>query len=62
MLAATTEPSFITVGGPKAQEIFGGTSRLAYHGVIRTLPDTGDPGIGLSGGRLNITLRESGLT
>ncbi|HTP14313.1 MAG TPA: alpha-ketoglutarate-dependent dioxygenase AlkB [Streptosporangiaceae bacterium] len=42
--------------------VFGGTSRLAYHGVMRTLPDTGDPGIGLSGGRLNITLRESGLT
>jgi len=29
--------------------------------VPRTLPGTGDPGIGLAGGRLNITLRESGL-
>jgi len=29
--------------------------------VPRTLPGTGDPGIGLAAGRLNITLRESGL-
>ena len=41
--------------------VFGGPSRLAYHGVPRTLPGTGDPGIGLAAGRLNITLRESGL-
>jgi alkylated DNA repair protein (DNA oxidative demethylase) len=41
--------------------VFGGPSRLAFHGVPRTLPGTGDPGIGLDGGRLNITLRESGL-
>lgn len=41
--------------------VFGGPSRLAYHGVPRTLPDTGDPAIGLPTGRLNITLRESGL-
>jgi alkylated DNA repair protein (DNA oxidative demethylase) len=33
----------------------------AYRGVPRTLPGTGDPGIGLVTGRLNITLRESGL-
>jgi alkylated DNA repair protein (DNA oxidative demethylase) len=42
--------------------VFGGPSRLAYHGVPRTLPGTGDPTIGLTAGRLNITLRESGLT
>ena len=42
--------------------VFGGPSRLAYHGVPKTRPGTGDPGIGLSSGRLNITLRESGLT
>jgi DNA oxidative demethylase len=42
--------------------VFGGPSRLAYHGVPRTLPGTGPPGIGLPSGRLNITLRESGLT
>jgi alkylated DNA repair protein (DNA oxidative demethylase) len=41
--------------------VFGGDSRLAYHGVPKTLPGTGDPDIGLAGGRLNITLRESGL-
>jgi len=37
-------------------------ARLAYHGVPRTLPGTGPDGIGLPDGRLNITLRESGLT
>ncbi|AHH94642.1 alkylated DNA repair protein (DNA oxidative demethylase) [Kutzneria viridogrisea] len=41
--------------------VFGGSSRLAYHGVPRTLPGTADPAIGLSSGRLNITLRVSGL-
>jgi alkylated DNA repair protein (DNA oxidative demethylase) len=41
--------------------VFGGPSRLAYHGVPKTRPGTGDPGIGLGAGRLNITLRESGL-
>jgi alkylated DNA repair protein (DNA oxidative demethylase) len=42
--------------------VFGGPSRLAYHGVPRTLAPTGNPAIGLPAGRLNITLRESGLT
>lgn len=41
--------------------VFGGPSRLAYHGVPRTFPGTGDPAIGLARGRLNITLRVSGL-
>jgi len=41
--------------------VFGGPSRLAYHGVPRTLAGTGRLGIGLPSGRLNITLRESGL-
>jgi DNA oxidative demethylase len=41
--------------------VFGGPSRLAFHGVPKTLPGTGAPGIGLNAGRLNITLRESGL-
>jgi alkylated DNA repair protein (DNA oxidative demethylase) len=40
--------------------VFGGPSRLAYHGVPKTLPGTADPALGLSG-RLNITLRVSGL-
>lgn len=42
--------------------VFGGPSRLAYHGVPRTRPGTGDPALGMEAGRLNITLRESGLT
>jgi DNA oxidative demethylase len=41
--------------------VFGGPARLAYHGVPKTLPGTGDPATGLAGGRLNITLRESGF-
>lgn len=40
--------------------VFGGESRLAYHGVPRTSPGTADPALGLTG-RLNITLRVSGL-
>jgi alkylated DNA repair protein (DNA oxidative demethylase) len=41
--------------------VFGGPSRLAYHGVPRTLLDTADPALGNTSGRWNITLRESGL-
>ncbi len=42
--------------------VFGGPSRLAFHGVPRTVPGTGPGGsIGLGAGRLNVTLRESGL-
>lgn len=40
--------------------VFGGPSRFAYHGVVRTLPGTADPALGLVG-RLNITVRQSGL-
>lgn len=40
--------------------VFGGPARLAYHGVPRVLPGTAPPGLGLTG-RLNITLRVSGL-
>ncbi|MCQ4082438.1 alpha-ketoglutarate-dependent dioxygenase AlkB [Streptomyces sp. RB6PN25] len=40
--------------------VFGGPSRLAYHGVPRTRPGTAPPELGLTG-RLNITLRVSGL-
>jgi alkylated DNA repair protein (DNA oxidative demethylase) len=42
--------------------VFGGPTRLAYHGVPRTLPNTADPALGLPDARWNITLRESGLT
>jgi alkylated DNA repair protein (DNA oxidative demethylase) len=41
--------------------VFGGESRLAYHGVPKLLPDRVVPDTGLAGGRLNITLRVSGL-
>lgn len=40
--------------------VFGGPSRLVYHGVPRVYGGTGPTGLGLSG-RLNITLRVSGL-
>jgi len=41
--------------------VFGGPSRFAFHGVPRVYPRTADPDSGLSNGRLNITLRVSGL-
>ena len=41
--------------------VFGGPSRFAYHGVPRTLPGTADPRSGLSSGRINITLRMTGM-
>ncbi|MEU9098149.1 alpha-ketoglutarate-dependent dioxygenase AlkB [Streptomyces sp. NPDC048361] len=41
--------------------VFGGPSRFAYHGVPKVLPGTGEPGTGLAHGRLNLTLRETGL-
>ncbi|MEU8585996.1 alpha-ketoglutarate-dependent dioxygenase AlkB [Streptomyces sp. NPDC048664] len=40
--------------------VFGGPARLAYHGVPRVLAGTAPAGLGLTG-RLNITLRVSGL-
>ncbi|GAA2251020.1 alkylated DNA repair protein [Streptomyces ruber] len=40
--------------------VFGGASRLAYHGVPRVHPGSAPPGLGLTG-RLNVTLRVSGL-
>lgn len=42
--------------------VFGGPSRLAYHGVPRTRPGTADPACGLAAGRLNLTLRQTGFT
>ncbi|MFI6052615.1 alpha-ketoglutarate-dependent dioxygenase AlkB family protein [Streptomyces violascens] len=41
--------------------VFGGPARFAYHGVPKVMPGTGDPATGLNRGRLNITLRETGL-
>ncbi|MEV5343596.1 alpha-ketoglutarate-dependent dioxygenase AlkB [Streptomyces sp. NPDC052676] len=40
--------------------VFGGPSRLAYHGVPRVRPGTAPPWLGLRG-RLNVTLRVSGF-
>lgn len=40
--------------------VFGGPARAAYHGVPRVHPGTAPPSLGLAG-RLNITLRVSGL-
>lgn len=42
--------------------VFGGPSRFAYHGVPKVYPGTADPAVGLVSGRLNVTLRETGLT
>jgi alkylated DNA repair protein (DNA oxidative demethylase) len=41
--------------------VFGGPSRFAYHGVPKVLPGTANPATGLTTGRLNLTLRETGL-
>jgi alkylated DNA repair protein (DNA oxidative demethylase) len=41
--------------------VFGGASRFAYHGVPKVLAHTGDPATGLAAGRLNLTLRVTGL-
>lgn len=41
--------------------VFGGPSRFAYHGVPKTFPGTGNPDTGLPKGRLNITMRVTGL-
>jgi alkylated DNA repair protein (DNA oxidative demethylase) len=41
--------------------VFGGESRLAYHGVTRILSGTAPNGCGLDSGRINITLRVTGF-
>jgi len=41
--------------------VFGGPIRRIYHGVPKVLPETAPPGLGLSPGRLSITVRETGL-
>ena len=42
--------------------VFGGPSRRAYHGVPKVFPGTAPSGLGLDGGRFNITVRETGLS
>ena len=42
--------------------VFGGESRFAYHGVTKVFPGTAAPGTGLAAGRLNLTMRTTGLS
>ena len=42
--------------------VFGGPARLAFHGVVRTIPGTAPPELGLRDTRISVTLRESGLS
>jgi DNA oxidative demethylase len=42
--------------------VFGGPSRFAYHGVPKIFPGTANPELGMRNGRLNITIRVTGLT
>ena len=42
--------------------VFGGESRLAFHGITRVHPGTAPVGCGLEAGRINITMRVTGLT
>jgi alkylated DNA repair protein (DNA oxidative demethylase) len=42
--------------------VFGGPSRLAYHGVPRLATGTDDPVVGVLPGRLNVTVRQTGLS
>lgn len=41
--------------------VFGGPSRLAFHGVTKVFPGTAPTGCGIETGRINITLRVTGL-
>ena len=41
--------------------VFGGPSRFAFHGVPRVYPGRADPALGLAEGRLNLTMRVTGL-
>lgn len=41
--------------------VFGGASRLAYHGIPKVYPGTAPAGCGLERGRINITMRVTGL-
>lgn len=41
--------------------VFGGSSRYAYHGVPKLFANTAPPGCGTQRGRLNITVRATGL-
>lgn len=42
--------------------VFGGASRLAFHGVTKMFPGTAPSDCGLERGRVNITMRVTGMT
>ena len=42
--------------------VFGGPSRLAFHGVPEVYPGTAPPGCGLETGRINLTMRVTGMS
>ena len=42
--------------------VFGGPARLAFHGVVRTIPNSAPPELELRDTRISITLRESGMS
>ncbi len=42
--------------------VFGGPSRFAYHGIPKVFPGTAPAGCGLDHGRLNITMRVTGMS
>lgn len=42
--------------------VFGGPTRLAYHGVTKVMPGTAPEACGMESGRINITMRVTGLT
>ena len=41
--------------------VFGGPARFAFHGVTKIRPGTASAGRGLAEGRINITMRVTGL-
>jgi alkylated DNA repair protein (DNA oxidative demethylase) len=41
--------------------VFGGPSRLAFHGVTKVYPASAPDGCGIAGGRVNITMRVTGM-
>ncbi|MBP2359676.1 alkylated DNA repair protein (DNA oxidative demethylase) [Streptomyces clavifer] len=41
--------------------VFGGPSRYAFHGVTKVLEGSAGPASGMRAGRLNLTLRDTGL-
>ncbi|MGW5735618.1 MULTISPECIES: alpha-ketoglutarate-dependent dioxygenase AlkB [Streptomyces] len=42
--------------------VFGGPARMAHHAVLRTLPGTAPAELGIRGGRVSVTVRETGLS